>query len=339
MPTDRFERKPLPERFCNLDRLLASMKARGLDGLVLSTPLNVFYLSGFNAIAHKADEPRPYAVLLSRHAPDHPILVLADYYLGTLLVQPSWVRDIRPFRAVMMPLDREPQRHDIDRFIPREAGELAQVRVATHPVAPREHRQVVVVLGDDPLAEELEGRRGGDLEQPVVALAEREQQTPVLLGQVTRQRPLDPAEDRLAGRIRPDQHQCVVRNADERRRQDGEERLVVVAVVEEAQVGKQVDDLLLAEVAAARSPVGRQVECPQLLLEPLGIRACREEQDDLARRRDACVDELADAPGDVPRLGAAPVDAGLSGRGLVGDEQLHRLPERRGKFHGPALRG
>ena len=98
MPTDRFERKPLPERFCNLDRLLASMKARGLDGLVLSTPLNVFYLSGFNAIAHKADEPRPYAVLLSRHAPDHPILVLADYYLGTLLVQPSWVRDIRPWR-------------------------------------------------------------------------------------------------------------------------------------------------------------------------------------------------------------------------------------------------
>jgi Xaa-Pro aminopeptidase len=130
VPTDRFERKPLPERFCNLDRLLASMKARGLDGLVLSTPLNVFYLSGFNAIAHKADEPRPYAVLLSRHAPDHPILVLADYYLGTLLVQPSWVRDIRPFRAVMMPLDREPQRHDIDRFIPREAGELEWMRNA-----------------------------------------------------------------------------------------------------------------------------------------------------------------------------------------------------------------
>jgi Xaa-Pro aminopeptidase len=127
---NRFARKPLPERFCNLERLLAGMSARGLDGLVVSTPLNVFYLCGFNGIAHKADEPRPYALLFSRHSPDHPILVLADYYLATFLVQPSWVRDIRPFRAVMMPLDRAPQREDIDRFIPREAREVAWMRGA-----------------------------------------------------------------------------------------------------------------------------------------------------------------------------------------------------------------
>ena len=127
---NRFARKPLPERFCNLERLLAAMAARGLDGIVLSTPLNVFYLCGFNGIAHKADEPRPYAAVLSRHAPDHPIVVLADYYLATFLSQPSWVRDIRPFRAVMMPLDRAPQRHDIDRFIPRAASELDWVRNA-----------------------------------------------------------------------------------------------------------------------------------------------------------------------------------------------------------------
>jgi Xaa-Pro aminopeptidase len=127
---NRFARKPLPERFCNLERLLAAMTARGLDGIVVSTPLNVFYLSGFNAIAHKADEPRPYALVLSRHASNHPILVLADYYLATFLVQPSWVRDLRPFRAVMMPLDRTPQREDIDRFIPRGARELDWVRGA-----------------------------------------------------------------------------------------------------------------------------------------------------------------------------------------------------------------
>jgi Xaa-Pro dipeptidase len=114
-------RKPLPERFCNLERLLAGMAARGLDGLVLTTPLNVFYMSGFNGIAHKADEPRPYALVLSRHAPEHPILVIADYYLATFLAQPSWVRDIRPFRAVMMPLDRAARREDIDRFIPRNS--------------------------------------------------------------------------------------------------------------------------------------------------------------------------------------------------------------------------
>jgi len=124
---NRFARQPLPERFCNFERLLAAMAARGLDGIVLSTPLNVFYLCGFNGIAHKADEPRPYAAVLSRHAPDHPILVLADYYLATFLTQPSWVRDIRPFRAVMMPLDRAPQRHDIDRFIPRAASEVEWV--------------------------------------------------------------------------------------------------------------------------------------------------------------------------------------------------------------------
>src|SRR6185369_16346568 len=37
---------------------------------------------------------------------------------------------IRPFRAVMMPLDRAPQRHDIERFIPRAASELDWVRNA-----------------------------------------------------------------------------------------------------------------------------------------------------------------------------------------------------------------
>ena len=126
----RFVRKPLPERFCNLERLLAAMAARGLDGIVVSTPLNVFYLSGFNGIAHKADEPRPYALLLSRHAPDHPILVLADYYLATILSQPTWVRDIRPFRAVMMPIDRAAEREDIDRFIPQQAKQLDWVRTA-----------------------------------------------------------------------------------------------------------------------------------------------------------------------------------------------------------------
>ncbi len=125
-----FERAPLPARFGNLERLLSAMAARGLDGVVLTSPLNVFYLSGFNGIAHKADEPRPYALALSRHAPEHPVLVIADYYLGTFLRQPSWIEDIRPFRAVMMPLDRPPQRADIDRFIPRDGLDVGWVRSA-----------------------------------------------------------------------------------------------------------------------------------------------------------------------------------------------------------------
>ena len=67
-----FGRQRLPERFCNLDRLLADMEARELDGLVVTTPLNVFWLTSFNGIAHKGDEPRPYVVILARREPEHP---------------------------------------------------------------------------------------------------------------------------------------------------------------------------------------------------------------------------------------------------------------------------
>ena len=111
------DRAPLPERLCNLERLLQALEGRGLDGLVATSALNVFYLSGFNGIAHKSDEPRPYAIILSRHQPEHPVAVVADYYLTPFLLQPGWIEDVRPFRAVMMALDLPPRREDIDRFI------------------------------------------------------------------------------------------------------------------------------------------------------------------------------------------------------------------------------
>lgn len=117
-----FERKPLPKRFCNLDRLLHALEARGLDGIVATVPQNVFYLSGFNGIAHKSDEPRVCAVILSRHAPEHPIMVVADYYLATFLSQETWIEDIRPFRAVMMAMDLPQQKSDVDLFIPADAA-------------------------------------------------------------------------------------------------------------------------------------------------------------------------------------------------------------------------
>jgi Xaa-Pro aminopeptidase len=116
-----FARAPLP-RLCNLDRLRHAMAARGLDGIVATVPYNVFYLTSFNGAAHKADEPRPYAVVLARHAPEHPVLVVADYSLATFLTQPTWIEDIRPFRAVMMPLDLPAARADIDRFIPKSGA-------------------------------------------------------------------------------------------------------------------------------------------------------------------------------------------------------------------------
>jgi Xaa-Pro dipeptidase len=122
VPSGAFPRNPLPRRFCNLDRVLHALEARSLDGIVATLPTNVFYMSGFNGIAHKSDEPRVCAVILSRHAPGHPVMVIADYYLATFLTQPSWIEDIRPFRAVMMPLDLPAQKSDIDRFIPPAAG-------------------------------------------------------------------------------------------------------------------------------------------------------------------------------------------------------------------------
>jgi len=123
-------REPLPGRYCNLDRLLHAMEARQLDGIVATTPQNVYYLTGFNAIAHKSDEPRPYAVILSRHAPERPVLVVADYYLASFLARPTWVEDLRPFRAVMMPLDLPPHRGDIDRFIPRTGSGIGWIERA-----------------------------------------------------------------------------------------------------------------------------------------------------------------------------------------------------------------
>ena len=57
-------------------------------------------------------------LILSRFEPEHPILLVADYYLGHFASQPSWVKDIRPVRAVMLPKDLPASENDLDRFIP-----------------------------------------------------------------------------------------------------------------------------------------------------------------------------------------------------------------------------
>ncbi len=95
------------------------MCQRDLDGMVLTSANNVFYTSGFNGIAHKSDEPRPYAVVISREAPEDAIIMVADYYVSTLIARPSWIQDVRSFRAVMLPLDLPPSETDIERFIPQ----------------------------------------------------------------------------------------------------------------------------------------------------------------------------------------------------------------------------
>ena len=126
-----FTRVPLPKRFCNFERLLYAMEARGLDGIVASSRHNVFYLSGFNPMSNQADETPRALVIISRREPDHPIMVTGDMDLSHFLYQPTWIEDIRPYRGGFTAIDIPWQPSDVDRFIPesdREAGWVKRAR-------------------------------------------------------------------------------------------------------------------------------------------------------------------------------------------------------------------
>jgi Xaa-Pro aminopeptidase len=114
---------PIPQ-LVNVDRLVAIMEQRGIDGVVASSHQNLYYLSSLNAVAQKSDEPRPFAVVISRHAPDTPILIMPEYYIGAMARLDSWIEDIRPYRTMISPLDRPASPDDIERFIPQSHGDL-----------------------------------------------------------------------------------------------------------------------------------------------------------------------------------------------------------------------
>ena len=86
----------------DLERLAGAMEARGMDGVVITTPLNVTYLSGYNPTAPKADEPPGVAVVISRHDLQHPILIGPDIFLSPFLDAPIWIEDLRPHRSVLI---------------------------------------------------------------------------------------------------------------------------------------------------------------------------------------------------------------------------------------------
>ena len=81
-------------------------------------------MSSLNAVAQKSDEPRPFAVVFSRHAPEAPILVLPEYYMGAMARQDSWIDDIRPYRSMISPLDRPASGADLEAFVPQSAVNL-----------------------------------------------------------------------------------------------------------------------------------------------------------------------------------------------------------------------
>ena len=120
---------PIPQ-LVDVDRLVDIMEQRAIDGVVACSHQNLYYLSSLNAVAQKSDEPRPFAVVLSRHAPDAPVLVMPEYYMGAMTRQGSWVEDIRPYRSMISPLDRPPQASDLERFIPQGAADLPWISAA-----------------------------------------------------------------------------------------------------------------------------------------------------------------------------------------------------------------
>ncbi len=120
----------VPGPLCDLDRLAQAMEVRGLDGLVITTPLNVIYLSGFNPTAPKADEPPGNAVVLSRHDLKHPILIAPDVFLTPFLDTPMWIEDLRPHRSVLLPVSLATEPSVFNKFVPVSQQDAAWVKRA-----------------------------------------------------------------------------------------------------------------------------------------------------------------------------------------------------------------
>lgn len=117
----RFRDYRRPSQLCNLERLYDTMERRGMDGLVSYFRPNVYYLSGFappsNVSVH---ETNGYAaVVISRHMPDHPILVVADFDVALLAEQPSWIENVRPFASLTLPFGVAVEPQQMSRYVPR----------------------------------------------------------------------------------------------------------------------------------------------------------------------------------------------------------------------------
>jgi hypothetical protein len=97
---------------------------------VCTSRYNLFYLTSFHPNAYHQDEPPHAAVVISRHAPDRPVLLVAEELLMFFLYQPTWVKDIRALRNGMTPLDRPLAASGLDQFIPESAKDMSWVQHA-----------------------------------------------------------------------------------------------------------------------------------------------------------------------------------------------------------------
>jgi Xaa-Pro dipeptidase len=152
VPLPEFKRAPLPAQFCNVGRLFETLEQRGLDGLVAYLRPNVFYLSGFAPPSNQSvHETNGYAaVVISRHAPEHPVIVVAEFDLAYFRYQPSWISDVRPYATLILPFDIPVGPDPLDRFIPTELRNTdwgQRARAAYAPSLVEGVRQAVRDLG------------------------------------------------------------------------------------------------------------------------------------------------------------------------------------------------
>ena len=128
---EEFRREPDPVRLCNYQRLLDTLARRSLDGVVSYYSPNVFYLAGYASRRMQVHEANGYgAVVISRHDPDHPVLIVPEFEVQFFLHHPTWIQDVRPYRSLMVPMDLPWDRSAIDRFLPLAARDLPWVRNA-----------------------------------------------------------------------------------------------------------------------------------------------------------------------------------------------------------------
>ena len=181
-----------------------------------------------------------------------------------------------------------------------EADQLAHVGVAAAAVGLRETGEVVVVLGHDALEQIGDGELLRRVHEPVEALPERPHQPRVVLVKAVRQPVLEPAEERGLGRAAK-RVETRVGDADERRREHGEQRPIVVAAADQPEVGAQVGHLLAPVVAAADRAVGVEPGLLERRLVQVGVRARTQEHHHL-RLRVTLLAQLGEACRELARL-------------------------------------
>jgi Xaa-Pro aminopeptidase len=171
-----FQKEPAAAPLANLQRLHDTLERRGLDGIVAYYSPNVFYLSGYASRRLQVHEANGYgAVIVSRHQPDTPILVVPEFEVQFFLHHPTWIQEVRPYRSLMVPLDLPWDRSAIERFLPETARDVPWVGRARERYVGNMNTAILEAMKDVGLDR---GRLGCD--NPWLAVTLREAMEPNL---------------------------------------------------------------------------------------------------------------------------------------------------------------